>query len=426
MIYNDIRSLNKYTFKKNKLDYFLFYFLFFFPVLNWTSLRRETYYVQFIIAFLLALRNKNFISLTFIRVLILWIVVILLQVIYFKIAPIESYVGQLMFISYPYFMIIIFKEKIPHYFINVVVFIAIISFFFYFPSLVSSKIHGLIYNFSSSLGLDVFHHWKTSFIIYTWEPMNSSGLIRNAGAFAEPGYFGCYLLMALVWNLIYSQEVGNVKNCVLLLAIITTFSTAAYLASYFVLAYWMVANHRTKKIYVLLGVPILLTIICFSYIKLEFMSQKLTRFYGREKYVSTTVRGRFGATLKNIEQIMEYPLTGRGLIRQTNSYEMEEYGPGKWGNTNSWSAFMVRLGIIGFIFFMVWYVNSIRRYILYERLPPKYFYLIIGTLFISLSSQPILLTPAFFSFVYFKEIGQTKKVRKNARAFYRWSKVHTT
>ena len=319
-----------------------------------------------------------------------------------------------MFITYPFFLVMIFKEKIPHYFINMVVFISVISFFFYFPSLLSSKIHQLIFKFSSSLGLDVYHPWKTSFIIYTWEPVYPLGPIRNAGAFPEPGYFGCYLALALVWNLIYHKKLLNIKNYILIVAIVTTLSTATYLALYFILIFWVIEQRKIKLKYFILCIPIVVGSIYYSYTKMAFMENKITAYYDREKNISSRVRGRFGATLKNIEEIRSNPFIGRGLIRETRFEGAIKYNreAARWADLNSWTGCMVRLGIIGFIYFMILYANSIKRFLLSEELNPRYFYLIMGTLLIVLASQPILLTPAFFAFIYFGEIN-SKSMRTN-------------
>ena len=47
------------------------------------------------------------------------------------------------------------------------------------------------------------------------------------------------------------------------------------------------------------------------------MSNKLVNYYYREEHIEANVLGRFGATLKNLEEIKEHPIIGRGLIAQT-------------------------------------------------------------------------------------------------------------
>ena len=47
------------------------------------------------------------------------------------------------------------------------------------------------------------------------------------------------------------------------------------------------------------------------------MSEKIGTYYYNELDIDSSVRGRFGSTFKNIEEIKEYPLVGRGLLFQT-------------------------------------------------------------------------------------------------------------
>ena len=404
---NQIDIKNIYSFSKNKFDYFLFYFLLLFPVTYWSHYRKEIYYFQFILAFCIAFKKstKNLIDINYIKILILWVVIMLLQIIYFGKVSKISFIGEIMYISYAFFIVKIFRNKIPHYFSNIIYFFTLIGFIFYFPSLISSSFHNFLYNLGTVLQTDVYHTYNKSLVIYNWEPISSSGLIRYSSIFSEPGNYACHLALAFIWNLVYYENFLSKKNIILFIALILTFSTAGYLTFYFIIMFYYFLFKKTsvKKI---LSSMIFILVFIWSFQSLDFMSNKLVNYYYREEHIEANVLGRFGATLKNLEEIKEHPIIGRGLIAQTR-YKDEDIllnNEAPWKDLNSWTGYMVRLGIPGFILFIIWYINSIRIFIKKEKKNFKYVYLIFGGIFICLSTQALLITPPFLVLLYFNSI----------------------
>jgi hypothetical protein len=69
-------------------------------------------------------------------------------------------------------------------------------------------------------------------------------------------------------------------------------------------------------------------------------------------------------------------------------------------NLNSWTDTWVRLGSIGFIIFMWWYFNSLRKYAIFTLNSGKGWVILYGSVIISLTAQPILFTTVFAAFIY--------------------------
>ncbi|MBI9054680.1 MAG: O-antigen ligase family protein [Bacteroidales bacterium] len=347
------------------------------------------------------------------RVFSLWFIIMLLQAFNWSRFNLESFMGQLMFITYPFLLVQIFKEKTFRYFSNIVVFFTIISFFLFIPSFISKEIHQIIFSFGKTLGLDVFHPWKTSFLIYTCEPLFTGEILRNASMFSEPGNYACHIGLALSFNLFYYNNLFTKKNLILILGMLTTFSTAGYIILYFIIAYYYFILHKTKDLKTIFLFIIFAFAIVYSFTKLEFMSEKIENYYEREENTDEKVKGRFGAAIKNLQEIKEHPIIGRGLLIQTRFDGEDEWKKGEkpWQNLNSWTNYLVQLGIPGFILFMIWYINSIKKFVEKENKSIKFVFLIFGSIFIGLSSQAILVTPPFLSILY---LGYYYKINQSS------------
>ena len=135
------------------------------------------------------------------------------------------------------------------------------------------------------------------------------------------------------------------------------------------------------------------------------MAEKIERHLREEKNIESEVAGRFGVFWKNLQEFGRHPITGRGFLKQTRYPEdmkpIEEDGERPWQNLNSWTDLLVRFGGIGFLVFAAWYVKSISAFLKNNGAPPASVIMVMGTLLIMLSSQPILVTPAFLSLLYF-------------------------
>tara|TARA_B100001142_G_C14327551_1_gene652835 strand:- start:2211 stop:2630 length:420 start_codon:yes stop_codon:yes gene_type:complete len=132
------------------------------------------------------------------------------------------------------------------------------------------------------------------------------------------------------------------------------------------------------------------------------MSEKMSNYFTREENINISVRGRFGATLKNLDEIKEHPIIGRGLIAQTR-FKKEDISIDReapWKDLNSWTGYLVRLGIPGFLLFIYWYSKSILLFLKNEQKDRKFFIIIFGGILISLSSQALLITPPFLTLLY--------------------------
>ena len=403
---------DQYKFKNNRYDYFLFYILFFFSVLNFTITRQPLYFLWYTIALILYLKKDTLLKKDLLKVIILYVVIMVFQLIEFQRGTPQSIGGEFMYLTYAYMLVTIFREKIPFYYVNIIVFLSVISFVFYFPSLLSSTIYNQIWGFGKLLNLDIDHPWKTSFFIYTVEPYSPGAFfLRNSANFKEPGYYAAYLSLALAINLITKMNLFHWKNLILIIAMLTTFSTAGYITMFIVISFYFYYSKRINNSLRFLLIFAVISLSMFAYLRLEFLNEKVNDHIQKQGS-GYEIKGRFGATLVNLEEITEHYWIGRGLVPQTRfdktdflRAEVHRVGTEKaWQDLNSWTGMMVRLGLPGFILFMFWYIKSVFAFTRGISIYKSAGILIMFSVFIPLSSQPMLTTPIFYSILFWGKL----------------------
>lgn len=92
--------------------------------------------------------------------------------------------------------------------------------------------------------------------------MKLDGLLRNSCIFREPGVFGLYLIICLLYEFFYATQLYIKRVIVLLVALVTTFSTTAFFAfALIILGYVLQGKNFKAKVYVSIGVAIFVVFI---------------------------------------------------------------------------------------------------------------------------------------------------------------------
>ncbi len=177
----------------------------------------------------------------------------------------------------------------------------------------------------------------------------------NAGMFWEPGAFGGYLLLGLLFLALardsFPVRLRERYRFILLAASISTMSTTAYLI--LPLVYVFHAFVKTRRIAIAKLFGALFVSGCFAYFawhQLDFVGQKTMTQY--ETAMGTIGRtwhlNRIGNALLDWEYIRRRPLTGWGLHSETRwalHYNVEEMGLSGLGN--GLTDFTAKFGFIG-------------------------------------------------------------------------------
>ncbi|WP_167784580.1 O-antigen ligase family protein [Ramlibacter rhizophilus] len=213
---------------------------------------------------------------------------------------------------------------------------------------------------------------------------------RNAGLFWEPGAFQGFLNLgfALVPLKVIASQ-GRSKLVLMLIALLTTFSTAGYIIFFVVIAVRMaLANRRgvPVRMALLAGFGVAVSVI---YSQLDFLGPKI-----REELSYSAINAgdfnpsRSGAFLFDIHYIDKRPLTGNGFAPETR------YADHPWligvhlGHGNGFSGFLASMGLVGLFgyFGVLW---SRARVCLQDRI------VLVMFLLLALQSQHFLLLPLF-------------------------------
>ena len=101
-------------------------------------------------------------------------------------------------------------------------------------------------------------------VFFSIVPTNMGNYIRNFGAWGEPGMYGVYLLLACIVELFYFKRIRKKYIFIFVLSIISTLSTATYIASLILLLvfiWYSPSFTRQYKIAILTISAILMTLI---------------------------------------------------------------------------------------------------------------------------------------------------------------------
>jgi len=247
-----------------------------------------------------------------------------------------------------YFSVKIIGKDFLKIFLNTITLIAALSMLLYiFQNVGGYNLMLSICNKFTTLGLDslvVADFQRPNFIIYTIQiGKNELGLWRNSGPFWEPGLYVVFLNIALFLNLFITKKIINKVNLLIILSIITAFSTAGILA---LLANFAIFGLVNKS--VSLPIRVLVTTLLIASVplvfSLPFMNDKIEENINR----SDLSYSRFGAAIVHFNIVKDYPLTGMPWSEERYAKYADNISP------NGLTEIFVRYGIIaGFIYYVL-------------------------------------------------------------------------
>jgi hypothetical protein len=361
-----------YIRKQNWINYLIVYIVYAMGGIYFFYLKPPPKIFFFVLLFSVALYRR--IRLNDYKILILILVVIF---IFFAQKSISGYgtlsnlLGWVIPILNAYLVIKILKNTFFNYFVNVVYVFAIIGLFFWIMQNVFPAFNEGIPDLVKKLGTDP-SDYKESLILFAYEPNKAFGnlLIRNNGGFWEPGAYVTTLVPALFFSYLINGFKSN-KTKIILLAIITTFSTAGYCALFLILAYSIILsklNLATKNL--LFSLFIFLS--AFSYYSFDFLNKKISVELktANEANLSTATAGRFLGFRKALYSVSQNPFIGKDFVtKKLPAEEIDYWAPDFVGY--GWMDLMAKIGLLFFAWYLVinykfykWFVkiNSRKKY----------------------------------------------------------------
>ena len=261
---------------------------------------------------------------------------------------------------YAYLSIKVIGYNFIKYIVNIAYYGSIISFPFYILQLLNYDLaFNLVGFFQNSFD---FLSWRddqmANNIIFT---INSDGALRNSGFMWEPKGFANFVTIAIIFRLFMNNLVlYDKKILVLVLAVISTFSTTGILVLFLILTFYFI----NKKAIVLLSIfPIFLIISYSLFINSEILYKKILyeisleneykMLLDKKDYESDVYSlGRTGSLLVDFNDFLKKPIFGYGFTRENRTQSAYV----KLVRVNGFSDLLAVYGLGIFLFFYRYYV----------------------------------------------------------------------
>lgn len=338
-------------------------------------LMRPTLLITFIVVSITFLNKKHKLDKFILIYIYVFFMISLGQFFIFEAIPIVTTVGYIIRILLAYLILKITGRFFINYYINILYFFCLISLCFYLPTLISPKFEYYCINnitpfFNLPQAEDAFYKITPNLIIFNFNSTLDNPLsfgIRNSGPFWEPGAFGGFTIIAMIFNLIKTGKLFNKKNVVFAIAIATTLSTSVIIAFFvLVILYYLQLNKTSTKYFI---VPALIVSAVFSYYQFTFLGEKIDK---NTKSISTSnTSNRFVSALTDIEDIEEYWIFGRGINEETRFDDSENDFMDMHRN-NGVTALLVNVGLIGGILYFSLIAKSFKVLCAQANLPSSF------------------------------------------------------
>ena len=386
-------------------NYFLVLMVLFYNSSPFFSLITFQYWCFLIIILIFYVDKTKFFNATIFLIISLVLLLSIIQSFFYGGLSIALFYKPFLLFFTPYLLYRIMGISYYKYLVNLIYYLAILSIFLW---LFQNIFQYFFINLANQLSVYSWDVTKSSLLFYTVESTPISGginLTRNSGPFHEPGAFSIYLILAILMNTLYSKKFYDKKNIILILVMISTFSTTGFiLLSIFIL--YTIIKSNINIIFKIFSYTIFSLSIFILYRDSPFLSEKIEDQYRSESYRFRTgdeySRGRFFSFLQSANLVLKNPIIGQGIIEKTKHSEIKsEYMVG-YGFIGFFMNYGVILGISYLIFFYLGIVKFCNIF-LFSR---QYAIIVFIILQLALLSQGFFL---HLSFSLFFIIGLYRK-----------------
>lgn len=353
---------------------------------------------------ILAIRHISYFDLKkgyqFYIYLIFFIVIFLLQKIFLGFVSTFGTIGFLSKITLGYVVIRYVGNNFKFAYFNLIFIISLISLFGYAWNYLGNDIPAIyieentaLYSDNSGRNILLFHQ-------------HSDGL-RNSGMFWEPGAFACYINLAFLFYIGKIKpliENNKLKVIIILLALLTTYSTTGYIVLFFIGITTIYIEYSKRYGILIIPVLILFSLIALiTYKNSEFLKAKIDNQLEVASYrdKGEFAPDRISAFLFDIHYIKKHPLIGNGLHSKTRFVDHPWLQGETLGHGNGFSNFLASMGLLSLFFYSFFILKSNRNYS----------WVFIFGVFTLLQGEPLMNFPLFLSlpliFIYEKHYRRT-------------------
>ena len=393
------------------VDYFLISGLIAVSAFPFFCTAQINFFVLFLFSFYIYIKRSIRFDPRMLLVVVAFIGVEFLQYLIIKPYDPKMIYGTFIRLFLGFFIVSITNKKFTEYFVNILYTLSVIGFIFFIPSIIFPSFFNFFISnicpffdppFDKSEG---FYEVLPTAIIYCFHDCILDEF-RNPGAFWEPGIYSVFINLALIFNLIKEKKIMGKKNIVLILALISTFSTAGYLAFFLlVFSYYIINQTFIRKIILsAIIIPLALSL----YYSLDFLSRKVEE---NIDLAGTTTSSRFGSALADYNDFITSPYIGwgRGVMRYGG--KSFAFFSGDQHRNNSVTDLLASYGIFIFILYFYSYYSSLKTLCINYKFKTQFAILALMVILTLGFSQSIFLRPFFYSILFLQYTYDTKSYK---------------
>ena len=256
--------------------------------------------------------------------------------------------------------------------------------------------------------LEFYPGVRTHIILYTNDTWLQMTPPRNAGPFWEPGGFGVFLNLALIFNLILNSNFFSKKNLVFIFCLITTFSLGSFLTLILIITGYFIIIKKFR-IYNFLILSLFLLFAYNSFYEYDFLGEKYYERTAKAESLNPLITydnltykvGRNEQFILDLRSFKKYPIFGEGQFTQ-NKFNSSASGI---------TAFLRIWGITGTILFVLMMYYSLKKFTFYTANPNSYSLIILIVLISLAASQSIYGKPLFIGLSFLFLCYDQKKIK---------------
>lgn len=378
-------------------------------------------YLGAILTFLIFILKDLKVERKLIEIFIAFLILFLLQVLLLRKFNLSVLLGYYFRLLWAYAAVKIIGPDFTRFYVNIIYFLTIIGFFIYFSTILIPGFYEFIRSLSVRyiMPLEMLEgNFRRNIIIYTCEYWLLDTFPRNAGPFWEPGGYGVFLILALLFNTVNQNKMLSKRNIIFSLAIITTFSMGTYFA--YIIYLILTVRIYYKRFWPLVTIFILV-LAALAYFRFEFLGSKLdSRYEGYEERAPDVERyedldggiDRFSGIELDLKEFLSSPIIGTSKFGE---YEFQRA-------TNSVTALLREFGIYGFILIIYLLYKSMKNYVTFYNRNTFFTLVLLSTYLASSLSQAIFGKSFFMSLLFLHFIYNKKNyvllknyINKNAK-----------
>jgi len=321
----------------------------------------------FLVLLAIFLYRKSCFDVEFFVVLALWTAINVISYLVNDKLSINTFLGSVLKMCIPYFVVKIIGSSFFEKLFRFLYLLVIIASCFYIVEVIApSFVNSLTPYLNFLVHGRMLEHGDFYIIVYNHLGLYNKyyGIFpRNCGFMWEPGAYAWILNFMIVYKLHRDNYVLDRKILLLVLALISTFSTAGYLGLFFIVIFYLIKRYSRRALLIL---PFVLLAFVYGVVKLyntaDFLSEKLDAYqetgmevreatFGEESWnrVTRIAMGRI-----SLDNSLVRPL-GDGI--NLSSYIIKKYG--EVYAPNALASLLSEWGWLGFIAFViaVWRFN---------------------------------------------------------------------